>query len=229
MFSIVIPLFNEDQNITPLLDEINKCLSNSKNYEIILINDASTDNTLETIKKIKKDNIKTFTNLINKGQSYSIHHGILKSSYNTIVTIDGDGQNNPKDILKLLDYYQLNSHIELVGGIRVKRQDSQIKIISSKIANYFRSKILNDDCKDTGCSLKVFNKKVFLSLPYFDGIHRFLPALFKGYGYKTKFIEVSHRHRKYGISKYGTMNRLFKGIRDMIKVNKIIKKHKYNG
>jgi len=155
MFSIVIPLFNEDQNITPLLDEINKCLSKSKNYEIILINDASTDNTLETIKKIKNDNIKIFTNLINNGQSYSIHHGILNSSYNTIVTIDGDGQNNPKDILKLLDYYQSNSHIELVGGIRVKRQDSQIKIISSKIANYCSLAIRRSDFVKLGWSLNL--------------------------------------------------------------------------
>ena len=96
-------------------------------------------------------------------------------------------------------------------------------MLSSKIANIIRSRILKDQCKDTGCSLKVFNKKIFLSFPYFNGIHRFLPALFKGYGYKTVFIDVNHRSRKFGMSKYGTMNRLFRGIRDIIKVNKILK------
>ena len=112
----------------------------------------------------------------------------------------------------------------MVGGIRKKRQDSFIKILSSKIANYIRSKILNDNCKDTGCSLKVFSKNIFLEFPYFDGIHRFLPALFKGYGHKTDFINVNHRVRKYGKSKYGTIDRLFRGIRDIIKVKNIINK-----
>ena len=111
----------------------------------------------------------------------------------------------------------------MVGGIRNKRIDNFTKIISSKIANSIRKFILNDDCIDTGCGLKVFDKKVFLTLPFFDGIHRFLPALFSGYGYKTYFINVNHRKRKYGISKYGTMKRLFKGIKDLIKVNNILK------
>ena len=111
----------------------------------------------------------------------------------------------------------------MVGGIK-KRQDSFIKIYSSKIANYIRSKILNDNCKDTGCSLK-YLIKYFLEFPYFDGMHRFLPALFKGYSYQT-FIEVNHRKRKYGISKYGTMNRLFKGIKDIIRVKRIINNYK---
>ena len=106
--------------------------------------------------------------------------------------------------------------------------DSFIKVISSKIANGIRSKILNDNCRDTGCSLKVFDKQIFLSFPFFDGMHRFLPALFKGYGYKTMFIDVNHRKRKFGVSKYGTMNRLFKGIRDIIKVRKILKFKNYD-
>ena len=122
--------------------------------------------------------------------------------------------------------YILNNDIQLVGGIRINRQDNTIKIISSKIANYIRKMILKDNCKDTGCSLKVFNKKIFLTFPYFDGIHRFLPALFIGFGYKTFFIDVNHRKRKYGVSKYGTINRLFKGIRDLYKVKKIIKNNK---
>ena len=110
----------------------------------------------------------------------------------------------------------------------MNRKDNLIKVLSSKVANYIRQLLLNDGCLDTGCSLKVFKKDIFLSFPYFDGMHRFLPALFKGYGHNTIFIEVNHRKRKYGISKYGTMNRLFKGIRDIIRIKKILKK-KYNG
>ena len=177
MFSIVIPLFNEDKNITPLIDEIADSISIYNNYEIILINDASTDKTLNTIKKIKNSSVKVINNLINKGQSYSIHKGIEYSKNNIIITIDGDGQNDPNDIPKLLEIYISNSEIKLIGGIRKNRKDTTIKKISSKIANYIRSIILKDNCKDTGCSLKVFDKKIFLSFPYFDGIHRFLPAL----------------------------------------------------
>ena len=101
--------------------------------------------------------------------------------------------------------------------------DNALKIISSRVANYIRKNILNDDCNDTGCSLKVFEKKIFLEFPFFSGMHRFLPALFKGYGYKTNFIEVDHRKRLGGTSKYGTMDRLFRGIRDIFIVKKIIK------
>ena len=139
--------------------------------------------------------------------------------------MDGDLQNNPKDIHRLLEVYN-NKKFDLIGGLRLKRKDSFIKIISSKIANKFRSYILNDGCIDTGCSLKVFKKNHFLKLPYFDGIHRFLPALFRGFGYNTHFIPVDHRHRASGISKYGTFLRLFKGIRDLIKVKLIINRYK---
>ncbi len=223
MFSIVIPIYNESENILNLLDEIYVNLKKFNNYEIILVNDCSTDNTLDVIKNISDQKIKLVNNIKNYGQSYSIHRGIKLSFYNIIITIDGDGQNDPADIPKLLEIYLSKKDIELVGGLRLKRRDTIIKIISSKIANNIRSFILNDDCKDTGCSLKIFNRKIFLDFPYFDGIHRFLPALFKGYGYKTLFISVSHRKRKYGFSKYGTIKRLFKGLRDMIKVKKILK------
>ena len=223
MFSIVIPLYNESENILLLVKEIENTLRRYNNYEIVLINDASVDDTQAIINKLKiNKNIKILKNSSNKGQSFSIYKGIKNSSNKIIVTLDGDGQNDPKDIPKLLELFLSNENIEMIGGIRLKRKDNIIKIISSKLANYVRSKILNDDCLDTGCSLKVFNRNIFLKFPYFDGIHRFLPALFKGYGYKTMFINVNHRERKYGFSKYGTMNRLFKGIRDIIKVIKII-------
>tara|TARA_B100000242_G_scaffold265172_1_gene213178 strand:- start:1017 stop:1697 length:681 start_codon:yes stop_codon:yes gene_type:complete len=224
MFSVVIPLYNEEENINPLINEIVYHLDTYKNYEIILVNDASTDNTENNIKKLNIKNLKILKNHTNSGQSFSIHRGVLNSFYDTIVTIDGDGQNNPSDIPVLLDQFFNNDEVKLIGGIRIKRQDNFIKIYSSIIANSIRSRILNDDCKDTGCSLKVFDKNIFLEFPYFDGIHRFLPSLFKGFGYKTIFLPVQHRGRKFGQSKYGTFNRLFKGIRDIIKVYKIINK-----
>ena len=223
MFSIVIPLFNESKNILPLIEEIYESLNNYSNFEIILVNDASTDNTLKTLQKIKSDSLVILNNLENKGQSFSIHKGIYNSSNDIIITIDGDGQNDPTDIPKLLNLYLTNDDVKLVGGRRYKRQDNLIKVITSKIANYIRSRILRDNCDDTGCSLKVFDRKIFLKFPYFNGIHRFLPALFIGYGHKTLFHNVNHRKRKYGSSKYGTISRLFCGIRDIIKVHKIIK------
>ena len=223
MFSIIIPLYNEAENIRTLIDEIEKNLKDYTGYEIILIDDASEDGTLEIIKKINNNKIVILNNSENKGQSISISRGINKSLNNMIITLDGDGQNDPADIPKLIKIYSNEKDIELVGGIRLNRKDNFVKKISSRIANNIRSAFLKDGCIDTGCSLKIFNRKIFLSFPYFDGIHRFLPALFTGFGYKTSFINVNHRVRRYGVSKYGTFNRLFKGIRDIIRVKKILK------
>ena len=223
MFSIVIPLFNESDNIKSLIEEIDYYFPKNIKYEVILINDASTDNTEKVINSIKNENLLIVNNEKNKGQSFSIHKGIIVSSYDIIITIDGDGQNDPADISKLYELYSFHKDIKLVGGIRRNRKDNYTKIISSKIANFIRSRILRDECEDTGCALKVFDKTIFLSFPFFDGVHRFLPALFKGYGHKTLFVDVNHRKRNHGKSKYGTMNRLFAGIRDIVKVNKILK------
>ena len=227
-FTIVIPIFNEEKNISKLIEEIYFYLSSFKNrYEIILVNDCSNDNSLFEINEIKKQSsieIKIINNLKNIGQSLSMYEGIKSSLHNTIVTLDADGQNNPKDIPKLIDVYFSHTNIFLVGGIRVNRKDSFLKIASSKIANKIRNKILKDNCIDTGCSLKVFDKDVFMKFPMFNGIHRFLPALFKGYGKDTIFLNVDHRPRVFGKSKYGTMGRLFRGINDLIRVLKIIKK-----
>jgi len=221
--SIVIPVFNEAENIPNLFNEIVDSLTSKYTYEVIFVNDASTDNSDSILSQInKKKFVKVLINENNFGQSYSIMKGIKSASYDTIVTIDGDNQNIPKDIPKLLDLYFFHKDVLLIGGIRVKRRDSFIKIISSRIANKVRSVILNDGCSDTGCGLKVLSRKIFLKLPFFDGIHRFLPALFKGYGCKTMFIEVGHRPRLKGISKYGIIGRFYKGIRDIIRVKKII-------
>ena len=224
MFSIVIPIYNEEQNISNLFVEIKNSLINFKDYEIIYINDFSQDKSqivLDDIAK-KNNNIKILNNKENKGQSFSIYRGVQEANFDIIVTIDGDGQNNPKDISSLVKLFFSDKQISLVGGLRKKRKDSLIKIVSSKIANLIRSKIFNDNCPDTGCSLKVFDKSIFLMFPYFDGIHRFLPALYKGLNAKTFFIDVDLRARKYGKSNYGTINRMTNGILDIFRVLKII-------
>ena len=229
--SIIIPLFNEEKNIEPLVNEIIDCKKKiNEVFEIILINDSSTDKTLEKIiylQKSKIENLTIINNKTNLGQSRSLYIGIMQSKYETIISLDGDGQNNPNDIPKLLDFYRSMPNISLVGGLRMNRKDSFTKKISSKLANKIRRFILDDDCIDTGCSLKVFDKSVFLSLPYFNGIHRFLPALYKGFGNKTYFTEVDHRPRNFGKSNYGTLLRLYQGIIDIIKVLFIIKKNNY--
>ena len=222
-FSIVIPIFNEAENIEVLFSEIIISLKNIKDYEIIFVDDNSTDNSYKYLKKIEKHNfVKIIKHNNQLGQSHALLSGIKLANYKTIITCDGDGQNVPTDILKLLDVYLKNPTISLVGGLRTERYDSIIKKISSKIANGFRSYILKDMCSDTGCGLKVFSKEIFLKLPFFNGIHRFLPALYKGYGHNTIFVPVKHRKRLRGISKYGTFDRLFKGLVDIVRVYKMI-------
>ena len=222
-FSLIIPCYNEEKNIKILFSEIYQSLQNYK-YELIIIDDCSEDNSVSVIKENNKfENLKLIINKKNQGQSFCIYEGVGSADYDIIVTLDADGQNNPSDIPNLLTIYQNNKNIDLVAGIRKSRKDKLIKIISSKIANYIRQLIFNDKCTDTGCSLKVFDKESFLLYPYFDGIHRFIPALFRGLNKTALFIDVDHRPRKNGISKYGTIDRALKGFKDIFKVLKIIK------
>ena len=222
--SLVIPIYNEEFNINYLFEEIiNSNVYNLVNT-IIFVDDCSKDKSLEVLKKIKNNHKKVhiLTHDLNFGQSKCLASAANYSSDQSIITMDGDGQNNPKDIPKLLDKYLSDKDVSLVGGIRNQRKDNFIKILTSRIANRFRIIILKDNCLDTGCSLKVFDRKIFLSFPFFDGIHRFLPALFIGFGHNVEYLPVSHRPRLRGFSNYGTLDRLFKGIRDIIRVRKII-------
>jgi dolichol-phosphate mannosyltransferase len=220
--SIVIPIYNEEKNLTKLISEINLALKNYSNYEIIIVNDFSTDSSSDILESLNSKKINIFNNSRNMGQSYSLYKGIQKSKNNIIISIDGDGQNNPKDIPYLIEKYISNDAIKLVGGIRKNRKDNIVKIVSSRLANLLRSKIFDDGCSDTGCSLKVFDKSIFLKYPYFNGIHRFIPALFRGVEAESIFIFVDHRKRLYGQSNYGTFYRMIKGIIDIIKVKRII-------
>ena len=224
--SIIIPVYNESKNIEILYKEIKQSLPSFINYEIIFVNDYSDDDSKIYFNQLRQNkNVKIINNEFQSGQSKSIYNGIINSSYEIIVTLDGDCQNDPNDIEKLVVQFNLNSDLKLVAGIREKRKDKIIKIISSRIANYVRDLFLNDGCPDTGCGLKVFDKKIFLSFDFFNGIHRFLPALYLGFGHDVKYIKVNHRNREFGKSKYGTMMRLVDGIKHIFLVKKMISKN----
>jgi len=226
-YSIVVPFYNEEKNISLFLDEIIVVIQNIKilnNFEIICINDGSKDNTYNLLENYKSNHefIKIYNLNKNQGQSNAIYIGVKNAKYENIITIDGDCQNDPKDIINMINFYQKDPSISLLAGERIKRIDSIIKIISSKVANRFRNFIFKDGCKDTGCSLKIFEKKIFLQIPFFDGVHRFIPSIFVGFGCNVRYINVNHRPRRNGHSKYGISNRLFKGLRDIFVVRQII-------
>ena len=230
-FSIVIPVYNEQKNIKILINEI-IAIKNIQDYinEIIIVDDKSNDKSIDEINHLKKFNnkIKLLTHFKNLGQSHALLTAAKNSKSSILITIDADCQNNPVDIEKMIKIYISDDKIKLVAGIRRSRKDNLIKKISSKIANKIRKAILDDDCDDTGCSLKIFDKEIFLSLPFFNGIHRFLPALYKYKKSTNYYIDVDHRERINGLSKYGTFDRAFKGIFDLFYVRRIIKEMNRN-
>ena len=217
--SIVVPVRNEEDNIADLIFEIQKSLKRKITYEIIYVDDGSTDQTyknLITLQKTYKE-LRVIRHEKSCGQSTAVRTGVKYAKFNWIATLDGDGQNNPADIPKLLN--ALKEGVELVGGNRRhSRRDTWIKRISSVIANGVRSSLLQDDTPDTGCGLKLFSRDAFLDLPYFDHMHRFLPALIKRRGGLIVSVPIGHRQRNHGQSNYGTIDRLLVGIVDLFGV-----------
>lgn len=216
--SVVVPVRNERDNVAPLIAEIDSALK-SIQHEIVYVNDGSTDDTLDRLKQLQAQypQLRVVSHAHSCGQSTAVRTGVKFAKYNWVATLDGDGQNDPADILKLLE--ALESGVELVGGNRREsRRDTWVKRMSSVIANTVRSKMLRDDTPDTGCGLKLFSKSAFLDLPYFDHMHRFLPALIKRRGGQIRSVHVSHRNREFGKSNYGTLDRLLVGIVDLFGV-----------
>lgn len=221
--SIVIPAYNEQDNLKTLLESISQALSNVNDLEIIIVDDCSSDNTREICSNLRQiyPQLTYLKHTKNLGQSASVFTGVKHARFELIATLDGDGQNPPGEINKLLAAYQNypgNKSKVLFAGYRQGRQDPWIKLVSSKIANAIRRKLLKDDCPDTGCGLKLFHKTAFLSLPHFNHMHRFLPALYKRNNYAVVNVPIQHAPRQFGVSKYNTWGRLRVGIVDLFGV-----------
>lgn len=228
-FSVVIPVHNEAGNIPGLLSEIGRLIKDKGDWEVLVVDDASEDGTLQLLREIRSRRpwLRVISHEKRAGQSMALLSGIRYAKGEIIITMDGDGQNDPIDMFSLLDVYLKNeSAFCLVVGKRSKRKDNWIKRISSRIANRVRSTLLRDNTPDTGCGLKVFGRSDFLSLPWFDHMHRFLPALFKAMGGKVISLDVSHRPREKGQSHYGTLDRLWAGICDLIGVYWLLRRVK---
>jgi len=217
LLSVVVPVHNEAENISPLIQEIELALAGTVNYEIVYVNDGSTDDTAKRLAEAKAQHAKlrVIHHAKSCGQSTALRTGIKAAKGDWIVTLDGDGQNDPGDIKMLIS--ALKEGVDLVGGNRRHaRRDSWIKRVSSVVANGVRSRLLNDSTPDTGCGLKLIRRDAFLDLPYFDHMHRFLPALVQRRGGGVVSVPVNHRAREHGQSKYGTIDRLMVGIVDLV-------------
>lgn len=221
--SVIIPAYNEQENLETLINGISQALGDVNDLEIMIVDDCSTDNTQEKCATLKPSypGLTYLRHTKNSGQSASVLTGVKHARFELIATLDGDGQNPPSEIRKLMEAYQQysdNKSKALFAGHRQGRQDPWIKLISSKIANHIRRKLLRDDCPDTGCGLKLFHKTTFLELPHFNHMHRFLPALFKRNGYNVVNVPILHAPRQFGVSKYNTLGRLRVGIVDLFGV-----------
>ena len=219
--SVVIPVFNEAGSIPILLDEVCSCLDSELDYEVIVVDDGSTDNTPGVLQASRRQHhrVRVLRHASRCGQSAAICSGVQAARASRVATLDGDGQNDPADILRL--YRAMDSAADeglLVAGYRRQRRDSWLKRVASRIANTVRAAVLGDATQDTGCGLKLFARTTFLALPQFDHMHRFLPALVRRQGGTVLSLDVRHRARQQGESKYGIHNRLWAGIVDLLGV-----------
>jgi len=227
--SIVVPVRNEAENIAPVIAEIAAALDGRWNYEIIYVNDGSTDATPERLASAMKSrpNLREVRHATSSGQSAAVRSGVRAALGAIVATLDGDGQNNPAFLPALISAIEEGGErTGLVAGQRVGRKDTGFKKIQSRIANTVRNAILHDGTRDTGCGLKAFRRDVFLAMPYFDGLHRFLPALVRREGYGIAYVDVIDRPRHSGVSNYGFFDRLWIGIMDLAGVWWLIRRKK---
>jgi dolichol-phosphate mannosyltransferase len=227
--SVVVPVRNEAGNITPLITEIAAALDGSWAYEIIYVNDGSTDETAVRLAEemARRPNLRVLRHDKSSGQSAAVRSGIRAARGPMVATLDGDGQNNPAflpDLIAALD--KGGARVGLVAGQRVGRKDTGFKKLQSRLANRIRNAVLHDGTRDTGCGLKAVRRDVFLMMPYFDGLHRFLPALVQREGYDIAYIDVIDRPRHSGVSNYGFFDRLWIGIMDLAGVWWLIRRKK---
>jgi len=219
-FSIVVPVFDEGGAAPALAREIAAAFA-GENHEIIFIDDASRDDTRALLVALKAEipQLRVLSHRKNSGQSRAVRSGVLAARAPIVITLDGDGQNDPADAPRLARALAAAApEVALIGGERVKRQDSSAKRWASKVGNGVRKRLLKDTANDTGCGLKAFRREAFIRLPYFDHIHRYLPALMIREGYQVDFQPVNHRHRETGVSKYTNFGRLKASVSDLLGV-----------
>jgi glycosyltransferase involved in cell wall biosynthesis len=216
--SVVVPVRNESGNIAPLIEEITSALATRGRFEIVYVNDGSSDGTEKELLALMGTRpwLRQIKHARSCGQSSAVRTGVAAACAPIVVTLDGDGQNDPAFIPKLIEAIENGGgRIGLVAGQRVGRKASGFKKLQSRIANAVRGSVLRDGTRDTGCGLKAFRRDVFLALPYFDGLHRFLPALVRREGYAIAYVDVIDRERRHGQSNYGMWDRLWVGLLDL--------------
>ncbi|MCB2117567.1 MAG: glycosyltransferase family 2 protein [Rhodobacteraceae bacterium] len=228
--SIVIPAKNEAENLPDLLDGIDAACAPHGSYEVLVIDDGSTDTSVAVIEARMRahPNLRLIRHDVSGGQSAAVHSGVLAARGSIVCTLDADGQNPPSELPKL--FLPLlapgSERIGIVAGQRVGRQDTMSKKLASRFANWIRSTALNDGTRDTGCGLKGFRRDAFLRLPFFNHMHRYLPALFKRDGWEVAHVDVAHEARHAGRSNYNNLQRGFVGAIDLLGVMWLIRRKK---
>lgn len=213
--SVVIPVFNEEDNLEPLLAELEPVLDKlGKRYEVIFVDDKSTDRSFAVLQELKQTRpfLRIIRHLINSGESAGQATGFAFANGEIIITMDADQQNDPADIPLLVD--ALKDEVAAVCGVRRKRMDTIVKRISSRTANAFRNVITGDRISDAGCTYRAIRRSTLWQIQVFNGMHRFLPTLLRLQGYQVVEIPVNDRPRTLGYSKYGIGNRMWRGILD---------------
>jgi glycosyltransferase involved in cell wall biosynthesis len=226
--SVVVPVRNEAGNVAALTDEIAAALR-SRGFEVIYVNDGSTDDTAAVLLRLMAERLwlRQIKHAWSCGQSAAVRTGVAAARAPVVVTLDGDGQNDPSFIPALLQALEAGPpRVGLVAGQRIGRRASTFKRLQSRIANAVRRGVLRDGTRDTGCGLKAFRREVFLALPYFDGLHRFLPALVRRDGFDIAYVDVIDRPRRHGRSNYGAWDRLWVGIADIFGVRWLIRRRR---
>ena len=227
VISVVVPVKDEAGNVGPLAREIAAALRGEP-HEILFVDDGSSDGTAQALAALKADlpQLRVLRHGRNLGQSRGIRTGVQAARGEIIVTLDGDGQNDPADIPTLVSRLRSEPELRMVSGVRVKRQDSASRRLASRLGNGFRSALLGDGATDTGCGLKAFRRQAFLDLPYFDHLHRFLIAMIQREGGKVAYVAVNHRPRLTGASKYTNFGRLLVSVQDLLGVRWLQRRHR---
>ena len=229
-FSVVVPVHNESGNVEKLISEIAAALD-GRAYEMVFVDDASTDDTRAVLAELKTrfPALRVLGHRKNAGQSRAIRSGVLAARAPVVGTLDGDGQNDPADLpdlYRMLTRPDAPEKLKMVMGRRAKRKDSAWKKFGSRFGNGIRRRMLRDDCDDSGCGIKVMDREAFISLPYFDHIHRYMPAMMRAEGYDVEFRDVNHRQREAGKSKYNNFGRLWAALSDLRGVMWLIRRRR---